>query len=76
MYNETSAESISARRVLTCISDAATRVFDLNFVLSELKAQDPSGYDRLFRPDDGHMTAAGNKFVAAQIVNFMAQHCI
>jgi hypothetical protein len=54
---EGSAESRAVEDVLRCMSDPATRVFDLEPALSELKAKDRSRYDQLYQPPGYHMTA-------------------
>jgi hypothetical protein len=72
-WGEGSAESRAVKRVLSCLSDPTTRVFDLEPVLSELKAEDRRGYERLFEPTGGHMTAEGNQFVALEISKILAQ---
>jgi hypothetical protein len=41
--------------------------------LSELKAEDPSRYHRLYFPNDGHMTAEGNQFVAREILPILTE---
>jgi hypothetical protein len=58
--------------VLSCLSDPATRVLDLKSVLSELKANDPSRYGRLYL-SEGHMTAEGNHLVALEVSKFLTQ---
>jgi hypothetical protein len=67
------AESTAVQHVLSCLSDPATRVFDLEPALSELKAKDRSRYDRLYQPSGGHMTAEGNQFVAREIVPILTE---
>jgi hypothetical protein len=67
---ETSWESMAGESVLSCLSDPATRVLDLEPMLSELKAKDLSRYKRLY---NGHMTAEGNQFVAFEISKILTQ---
>ena len=69
---ETPSESLAAERVLSCLSDPATRVLDLRSALSELKAKDPSRYRRPYYPE-GHMTAEGNQFVVLELSKFLTQ---
>lgn len=66
-------EDLAVKGVLSCLSDPATRVLDLAPALSELKAKDPSTYDRLYKPSGGHMTAEGNQFVAREILKILTQ---
>jgi hypothetical protein len=56
---------------LSCLTDPATRILDLKPDLTELKAHDPSRYTRMYIPNDGHMTAEGNHFVAREIWKFI-----
>jgi hypothetical protein len=70
---ESFSESASAESVLTCLSDPATRVLDLGSTLSRLKAQDPSIYKQLWQSDGGHMSAAGNIFVALEIMKVLTR---
>ncbi len=63
---EPPSESRTAERVLSCLSDPATRVLDLKPALSELKTKDPSRYHHLYNPFL-HMSAEGNQFVAREI---------
>jgi hypothetical protein len=67
------AESMAVESVLSCLSDRATRVFDLEPALSELKAEDPPRYDRLYEHTGGHMTAEGNQFVALEVSKILVQ---
>jgi hypothetical protein len=70
---ETPSEATATKSVLGCVTDPATRVLDLQPALFELKAEDPSGYRRLYVPNDGHMTAEGNQFVAREILPVLAE---
>jgi hypothetical protein len=70
---ETPSEATATRGVLSCVTDPATRVLDLQPALSELKAEDPSRYHRLYIPNDGHMTAEGNQFVAREILPVLGE---
>jgi hypothetical protein len=70
---EGSAESVAVEDVMSCLSDPATRVFDLQTGLSDLKAKDRSRYDRLYQPSGGHMTAEGNQFVAHEILPILTK---
>jgi hypothetical protein len=65
---ESASEATATKSVLSCVTDPATRVLDLQPALSELKAEDPSRYHQLYVPNDGHMTAEGNQFVAREIL--------
>jgi hypothetical protein len=65
---EPPSEATATKSVLGCVTDPATRVLDLQPALSELKAEDPSRYHQLYVPNDGHMTAEGNQFVAREIL--------
>ena len=47
---EPASETMTAHSALSCLSDPATRVLDLESALSELKAKDPSRYHRLYNP--------------------------
>ena len=67
---ETPSQSVAVESVLRCISDPGTRVIDLKPALSQLKANDPSRYKRLF---NWHMTAEGNQFVALEISKILTQ---
>jgi len=58
------ADAMAVRSVLSCLSDQATRVLDLQPVLSELKVKHPSRYKRLFNI---HMTAEGNELVGLEL---------
>jgi hypothetical protein len=71
-FSSTAVEG-KVRRVLNCLSDPATRVFDLKPALSELKAKDMSRYSGLNMPPQrwAHMTAAGNRFVALEILKIL-----
>ena len=64
------SDSRAIKSVLRCISDPATRVLDTKQALFELKAEDPSRYERLY---NFHMTAEGNRFVALEISKFVTQ---
>jgi hypothetical protein len=64
---EPASETMEAESALSCISDPATRVLDLEPALSELKAEDPSRYHRLYNPFL-HMSAEGNQFVARELL--------
>jgi hypothetical protein len=66
-------ESARVKKVLSCLSDSATRVLDLELALFELKAKDRSRYDRLYQPSGGHMTAEGNQFVAREILPILTE---
>jgi lysophospholipase L1-like esterase len=70
---ETPSEATATKGVLSCVTDPATRVLDLQPALSELKAKDPSRYHRLYIPNDGHMTAEGNQFVAREILPVLGE---
>jgi hypothetical protein len=70
---ETPSEAAATKGVLSCVTDPATRVLDLQPALSELKAEDPSRYHRLYIPNDGHMTAEGNQFVAREILPVLGE---
>jgi hypothetical protein len=70
---ETPSEATATKSVLGCVTDPATRVLDLQTALSELKAEDPSRYHRLYVPNDGHMTAEGNQFVAREILPVLVE---
>jgi lysophospholipase L1-like esterase len=70
---DTISDLMAVERVLSCLSDPATRVLDLKSALSELKAKDPSRYQRLYLPDAGHMSAEGNQFVALEILKILTQ---
>jgi hypothetical protein len=70
---ETPSEATATKGVLSCVTDPATRVLDLHPALSELKAEDPSRYHRLYVPNDGHMTAEGNQFVAREILPVLGE---
>ena len=65
--------SMAVKNVLSCLSNPATRVLDLGSTLSRLKAQDPSRYKQLWQPDGGHMSAAGNTFVALEIMKVLPE---
>ena len=69
---ETASESKVAESALSCLSDPATRILDLKPALSELKAQDPSRYHRLYNPFL-HMSAEGNQFVAREILPILTE---
>ena len=58
------ADAMAVRSVLSCLSDPATRVLDLQPVLSELKVKHPSRYKRLFNI---HITTEGNELVALEL---------
>jgi hypothetical protein len=60
---EPASETRESASVLSCLSDPAIRVLDLEPALSDLKAKDPAKYHRLFNPFL-HMSAEGNQFVA------------
>jgi hypothetical protein len=64
---EPASETREAARALSCISDPATRIVDLEPELSRLRASDPGAYHHLFNPFL-HMTARGNEFVARAIL--------
>ena len=70
---ETPSAATATKSVLGCVTDPATRVLDLQPALFELKAEDPSSYRRLYVPNDGHMTAEGNQFVAREILPVLAE---
>jgi hypothetical protein len=70
---ETSWQSMATERALSCISDPATRVLDLEPALSEVKAEDPSRYHQLYNPFL-HMSAEGNLFVAREILPVFADN--
>jgi hypothetical protein len=70
LAEETFSETTAARSVLKCLSDPATRILDLGPALSELRAEDPSRYKRLYW---WHMTPEGNQFVALEISKFLTQ---
>jgi hypothetical protein len=67
---EPPSEWMAAKSVLSCLSDPATRVLDLWPALSQLKAEDPSGYHRLYNPFL-HMSVEGNQFVAREILRIL-----
>jgi hypothetical protein len=69
---ENSWESRATKSVLSCLSDPATRVLDLKPALSQLEAQDPSGYHRQYNRFL-HMSAEGNQFVANQILPILSE---
>ena len=58
---------------MSCLSDPATRVLDLKTALSELKANNPSRYDRLYNKYGGHMTSEGNQFFALEIAKLLTR---
>ena len=64
---EPPSESRTAERALSCLSDPATRVLDLEPELSELNNKDPSRYHSLYNPF-WHMSGEGNQFVARAIL--------
>jgi hypothetical protein len=70
---ETGSEAMATKHVLSCATDPATRVFDLQPALSELKAKDPSRHQRLYFANDGHMSAEGNEFVAREILPLLTE---
>jgi hypothetical protein len=72
-HGETLAQSMASASVLRCLSDTATRVLDLKPALSELKAKDPSRYNRLYHQLGGHMTAEGNQLVALEISKIVTE---
>jgi hypothetical protein len=53
---EPESDSVDIDKVLGCLSDPPTRVLDLKTPFSQMKADDPSGYDRLFYSRGRHMT--------------------
>jgi hypothetical protein len=63
---------IATESVLSCLSDPGTRVLDLKSALSELKADNPPRYHRLYLWD-GHMSAEGNQFVALEISKILTR---
>jgi hypothetical protein len=67
------SESVAIKigKVLSCLTDSATRIIDLKAPLLELNTKDPSWYNRLYLPHNRHMSAAGNKFVALEISKFL-----
>jgi hypothetical protein len=69
---EPSSESRTAERALSCLSDPATRVLDLEPELSELNTKDPSRYHSLYNPF-WHMSAEGNQFVARAILPVLTE---
>jgi hypothetical protein len=69
---EPASESLEAERVLSCLSDPATRVLDLKPALSALKARDPARYHQLYNPFM-HMSAEGNQFVARELLPVLAE---
>jgi hypothetical protein len=69
---ENSWEPMATKSVLSCLSDPATRVLDLKPALSQLEAEDPSEYHRLYNPFL-HMSAEGNQFVARQILPILTE---
>jgi hypothetical protein len=70
---EGSAESTAVESVLSCLSNPATRVLDLKPALSELKAEDPARYSRLYYSYGGHMTPEGNYFVALELQKLLTR---
>jgi len=70
---ETTSDTMATKDVLSCATDPATRVLDLQSALSELKAKDPSRHHRLYVPNDGHMSAEGNAFVASEILSLLTE---
>jgi hypothetical protein len=70
---ETPSEATATKSVLSCLTDPATRVLDLQPALSELKAEDPSRYRQLYFPNGGHMTADGNQLVAREILPILTE---
>jgi hypothetical protein len=70
---EGATDSTAVKNVLSCLSDPATHVLDLEPALSELKAKDRSRYDRLYHSSGGHMTAEGNQFVAQEIFPILTE---
>jgi hypothetical protein len=64
---EPAPETRESASVLSCLSDPAILVLDLEPALSELKAKDPAKYHRLFNPFL-HMSAEGNQFVARALL--------
>jgi hypothetical protein len=73
LLGETPSETIAGERVLNCLSDPATRVLDLRAALSELKAKDPTRYNRLWQPHGGHMSAEGNEFAARELLPLLTE---
>ena len=65
------SDSRAIKSVLRCISDPATRVLDTKQALFELKAEDPSRYERLY---NFHMTAEGNRFVALETSKLLTRN--
>jgi hypothetical protein len=65
---ESVANVTTAEYALSCLSDPATQVLDFKPALSELKTTDLLRYKRLYIPNDVHMTAEGNQFVAQEIL--------
>jgi hypothetical protein len=72
-HGETFSQLMAGESVLSCLSDPATRVLDLQPALSELKAKDRSRYNRLYHQLGGHMTAEGNQFVALEISKILTE---
>jgi hypothetical protein len=70
---EGSAEQIEVEGALSCLSDPATRVLDLRRAFSQMKAEDPLGYSRLFYSRGRHMTPEGNHFVALELNKLLTQ---
>jgi hypothetical protein len=66
------SETREATSVLSCITDPATRVVDLEPALSKLKAKDPARYHKLYNPFL-HMSAEGNQFVARHILPILTE---
>jgi hypothetical protein len=73
LEEEPFSETTAAKSVLKCLSDPATRVLDLEPALSEVKAEDPARYNRLYFGMRSHMTAEGNQFVALEIYKLLTQ---
>jgi hypothetical protein len=73
LAQEAESESVDVEKVLGCLSDPATRVLDLKTAFSQMKAEDPSGYSRLFYSRGRHMTPEGNHFVAVELNKILAQ---
>jgi hypothetical protein len=58
-----------ADRVIGCLDRATTKVIDLRRALASLRARDPARFESYFAD---HMTAAGNRFVAAHVFEEMS----
>jgi hypothetical protein len=60
---EPASETREATRVLSCITDPATRIVDLESALAKIRAEHPVEYHQLYNPNL-HMSAEGNQLVA------------